>query len=146
MGYFNGAQWQKLETGTTLTIQDIWGSKDPTTGTVEILAVASEPFYANRGRRILRISGTGVTTLSDSGITQTLTGVWFSASQGYYVSVGGIFGKNGLNDIQWLNGLQGSGITIQYLSAIRGNAVNDIFAVGSNGDVLHFNGISWRNV
>lgn len=103
MGYFNGTQWQKLATNTPLTIQDIWGAKDPTTGTLEILAVASEPFYANRGRRILRIAGTDVTTLSDSGITQTLTGVWFSASRGYYVSGGGIFGKNGLNDIQWLN-------------------------------------------
>jgi hypothetical protein len=145
MGYFNGTQWQKLATGTTLAIQDIWGSKDPTTGTLEIIAVASEPFCASRGRRILRASGTTITTLSDSGITQTLTGVWFSASRGYYISGGGIFDKHSLNDTQWLNPLQGSGITVQYLSAIRGNAVNDFFAVGSNGDVLHFNGSSWRN-
>jgi hypothetical protein len=143
--HFDGGRWSKLETGTTLTIQDIWGAKDPTTGTLEIIAVASEPFYASRGRRILRVSGTTITTLSDSGITQTLTGVWFSASRGYYISGGGIFDKHTLNDTEWLNALQGSGITVQYLDAIRGNAVNDVFAVGANGDVLHFNGSSWRN-
>jgi hypothetical protein len=141
---YANATWQSVSSGTTLTLQDIWGSVNPATGQTEILAVASDP-YTSYDRRILKIAGTTVSTLSDSGITRALSGVWFAPSRGYFVSGGGFYGKPSLGDAQWVNGLQGSGLMIQYLDAVRGNAVNDIFAAGANGDLLHFNGSTWHN-
>ena len=36
-----------------------------------------------------------------------------------------------------------SDITQYYTTGIRGNAINDVFACGAFGDMLHYNGISW---
>jgi hypothetical protein len=141
---YNGATWQKLESQTTLSIQDIWGGANPKTGQTEVLAVASDP-YTSYDRKILTIAGTTVSALSDNGINRALSGIWFAPAYGYFVSGGGIWGKSSLGDVQWLNALQGTGLTVQYLDAVRGNGVNDIFATGANGDLLHFNGSTWRN-
>ena len=37
------------------------------------------------------------------------------------------------------------GVTTNYVDAIRGNALNDIIAVGDFGTVLHYNGSTWYN-
>jgi hypothetical protein len=144
IAHYDGVSWQSASSGTTLTIQDIWGSVNSATGQTEILAVASEP-YTSYDRKILKIAGTTVTALSDSGITRALSGVWFVPSCGYFVSGGGIWTKTSLGEVQWLDALQGSGLTIQYLDAVRGNGLNDVFAAGANGDILHYNGRTWRN-
>jgi hypothetical protein len=143
--YYNGSTWQKVESGTTPAIQDIWGGVNAKIGETEILAVASEP-YTSTDRKILRITGTTVSELSDAGIDWALGGVWFTPGSGYFVSGGGgIWEKSSLSDAQWLRALEGSGLTVQYLDAIRGNGMNDVVAAGANGDLLHFNGRTWRN-
>ena len=43
IAYFNGS-WQKIESGTTLDIQDIWGATDPTTHELQIIAVATRNY------------------------------------------------------------------------------------------------------
>ena len=43
--------WIKVESGTTLPIQDIWGATNPNTGTQQIIAVASNR-YLNEGKRL----------------------------------------------------------------------------------------------
>ncbi|HED36670.1 MAG TPA: hypothetical protein ENI76_00245 [Ignavibacteria bacterium] len=36
-------------------------------------------------------------------------------------------------------------VTTNYVDAVRGNALNDIIAVGAFGTVLHYNGSTWYN-
>jgi hypothetical protein len=143
--YYNGSTWQKVESGITLSIQDIWGGVNPKIGETEILAVASDP-YTSYDRKILKITATTVTQLSDAGIDRALSGVWFMPGSGYFASGGGgLWEKNSLSDAQWQRPLEGSGLTVQYLDAVRGNGMNDIVATGANGDLMHFNGKTWRN-
>jgi hypothetical protein len=149
--YYNGSSWQKLESGTTLDIQDISGSTNSKTGELEIIAVASKP-DANRDRKILQISGTTVTTLSDSGIISpwlgtpsSVSGVWFAPGRKYYVVGDGIFTKsNPYGSGYWSTNVASYFDVTLYNYAVRGNGLNDLVIVRDEGDILHFNGYSWK--
>jgi hypothetical protein len=66
IAHYDGSSWQKLNSGTTLPIQDIWGAKNIKTGKYEIIAIASEKFQ-NNGKRVLKIENDQVVTLQDEG-------------------------------------------------------------------------------
>ncbi|MBW7846135.1 MAG: glucosyl transferase [Bacteroidia bacterium] len=139
IAHYNGSSWQKLESGTTLDLHDIYGATNDKTGEQQILAVGSRnlPF----DRVILRVQGTSVTTLSSDSIEYELSGVWFKPDQHYYVVGDGIFEKNTLNENTWKN--KPLDITPYYTAGITGNDVNDVFVVGAYGECLHWNGVSW---
>ena len=139
--HYDGLDWQKLDSGTSLDIQDIWGARDPHTGEYTVLAVAGN-LHTGYDREILKISETQVEMLSINGIDWPLTGIWFDPCRVYYVVGVGIYSKETLLDtINW-NG-PGLSATQYTSSAIRGNHINDLFVVGAYGDVLHYNGVSW---
>jgi hypothetical protein len=51
----------------------------------------------------------------------------------------GIFKKKNLSEDSWKS-------VLPYIfTAVRGNSVNDIFAVGIGGRIMHYNGITWVN-
>jgi hypothetical protein len=141
IAHFDGIRWEKLSSGITLPMRDIWGSHDAKTGETEVQAVAGEP-YVSSDRKILKISGTGVTSISDSGIAYALTGTWFSPNVDYWVVGDGIYHKTGsLNAPRW-EGVHNR-ITPYFTNAIRGTAANDLFVVGALGELLYFNGSTW---
>ncbi len=140
IAYYTNGTWRKIESGTTLDIQDIWGSTNPGTGQLEILAVAANP-YSSYDRKILKLSGTIVSTLSDSNISWPLGGVWFMPSRHYYVVGSGIYEKKSLSDAQWMSHILD--ITTYYTNRIRGTDINNITFCGAYGDCYHFNGTSW---
>ena len=131
---YDGSSWRALSSGTTLNIQDIYGYG----GTV--LAVASDP-GESLDKAILQINGTNVTQLSTAGIQWPLSGVWFVPGH-YYVVGQGIYEKTSLSQSTWQ---EDSVDTVDFFSCIRGNAWNDFFVAGGYGQLLHFNGKSWRS-
>lgn len=138
--HYNGSTWQRLESGTTLPLQDVFGSYNRSSNHHEILAVGPGPF--NVQRKIVRISAGGVTALSDSGITFSLNGVWLDAGRRYYVVGSGIFEKNIFSNSRWKS-IQPQ-VTEYYTYAIRGTSLNHVVVVGAFRDVGHFNGWTWR--
>ncbi|MFI5252231.1 MAG: hypothetical protein ACHQQQ_07370 [Bacteroidota bacterium] len=140
--HFDGYTYQKIQSGTTLDIQDIWGAQD-NNGNWEILAAAGN-FYVSRETKILSIRGTTVTALSDSGINWALNSVWFKPGKQYWAAGAGIWNKNySLDSPFWIGGA--NIITNYTTNRVRGNNINDIFLCGSFGDVVHFNGVSWKS-
>lgn len=140
----HGSTWQALASGTTLPFQDIWGAANPATGQTEVLAVASNTIAVPSGKKLLRITGTTVSTVSDSGLSFALSGIWFLPNEIYYLVGGGIYysGTVGTGTI-WKGEL--SAVTPYYTEDVRGNGPNDVFVVGDYGEILHFNGASWRS-
>ena len=55
----------------------------------------------------------------------------------------GIYQKEGLLENEW--SITTPAITNIYTTAVRGNAWNDVFVVGHFGEVVHYNGMSWRS-
>ncbi len=140
--HYDGATWTKLASGTTLDVQDVFGAANPLTGATEVLAVASQP-WSNFDRTILQISGTTVTTLPNDSIQYSLSTVWFVPGSVYYVAGSGVYQKHRLSEPTWSNGVYD--ITHYYIYSMRGNAANDIVAVGGMGEVLHYNGTTWKS-
>ena len=136
--FYNGSSWQKIESGTTLDIRDVWGDGN------EILALASHGFSPPAGKCLMRIIGTTVEAVSDSGLPPMLSGIWFASGKHYYVVGDGMFEKVDVSSIDPWIGFH-TGLTTYYTNAIRGTASNDIVVVGAYGEVLHFNGSTWKS-
>ena len=139
--YTNGI-WQKIESGSTLDIQDIWGEVDQKTNQTTVLAVASNIFQ-NNGMNLLQIRNNAAASLTTQGLSWSLSGVWFEIGKQYYVVGDGIFQKQNLDEAVWKN--KPLDFTQYYTYRIRGNSYNDIMVVGSQGEVLHYNGNSWKS-
>jgi hypothetical protein len=143
IAHFDGSSWTRLQTGTALNVRDIYGAKDPQTGTWEILAVASNQ-YESHDRRVFSLTGEAATLLPDAPVGGALTSCWFLPNVGpYYVAGAGIFKKDHLTDSLWL--YKPLDFTPYYTEIVRGTAANDVFAAGDFGDVLHFSGKTWKS-
>lgn len=142
IAHYNGSKWRKLESGTSLNINDIWGEYNSKTDKYEILAVASS-IYDSFEKEVLNINSNSVEVISKEGIEEVLSSVWFKPGRKYYVAGSGIYEKHRIDDASWKgNPLD---ITRYFIHGLRGNDINDITAVGGYGEVLHFNGVSWKS-
>lgn len=129
--------WRRLESGTDVAIQDIWGDGN------EVLAIASNVLSFPRERELLRITGTSATRLSDAGLALDLSSIWFMSQRRYCIVGDGTFWKKSLNEQIWDGG--SSIITTWYENSIRGTSLNNIFIAGAYGELLHFNGVRWKS-
>jgi hypothetical protein len=143
IAHYNGSVWTKIESGTTISINDIYGAYNSASKQWEILAVASQNLPT--GHAILSINGNTATPLSSNPIdnVEEYFGVWFVPCEQYYVIGDGIYQKNLLSDAAWRN--NPLDVTHYATTKIRGNAINDVFACGAFGEVLHFNGSTWKS-
>ncbi|MFI5252312.1 MAG: hypothetical protein ACHQQQ_07785 [Bacteroidota bacterium] len=144
IAWYNGSLWQKIESGTTFDLKDIWGAKNPKTGETEIITVGIQPGISGQCT-IWHIASSTVTAISDSGIFYPFTSVWFVPELKYYVSGVYIFAKRNLADNNRWSSDNGSFASSEYKPSIRGNGLNDIVVACDAGEVIHFNGYSWRN-
>jgi hypothetical protein len=140
IAYYNGSSWQRVESGTTLPINDMWGWRNSETNEWEILCVASNQFL-NQGGALLGIQGLIATSLPDSGLSWALNTVWFVSGRRYYIGGDGLYRSNTVGPV-WF---RDTTLPPYYKTAVRGNGVNDIVVVGAFGLVLHFNGATWQD-
>lgn len=125
--HFSGG-WQKIESGTTVDMKDVFGES---TGN-RILTVASS------------VSDTRVLTLANGTVIGSinwpvgLRSLWISpSSTGYLSGVGGMWKET---DTSWAI-MEGLPDTV-FSGVVRGNADNDLFV--NVRAPAHFNGESWR--
>ncbi len=133
--HFDGSTWQKLVSGTTADIQDIWGKGQT------VLAVASLLNYG-RGLDLLKIDGLSVTKLDTSGLPLSLNGIWFDLGKRFYVTGNGVYHKANLSEARWQSD---DTHPLLYKDRIRGNRWNDVWISGSGGLMSHYNGSNWKH-
>jgi hypothetical protein len=139
--HYDGLRWRRVESGTGLDIFDIWG--DLQDGAVEVLAVASRNSGGIVDRKVLKVTPGEARAINDSGIGLVpLTGVWFSSKKSYYAVGSGIYRKRRLDEPRWVG--RPLELTEFYSRDVDGNTFNDIVVAGAFGDVLHFNGSTWK--
>jgi hypothetical protein len=142
IAHYQNGQWSRIESGTDLNIYDIFGAYNYETKEWEILAPASN-ILQSLDRELLSIKNNSVEHLNTAPITGTLRTVWFIPDKTYLLGGGGIFRKVYLTDSVWES--KHIGITIYSTNKIRGNAINDIVLTGGSGEVLHYNGYSFKS-
>ena len=134
--HYNGTNWQKIESGTTTNLNDIWGYYDQVNYNLSVLTVASNIFQQGE-HRLLAISGNLTVDTLNWQNTQSLKGLWFAGKYlPVYVCGGGIreYKQGGWSTLN---------LPPYFTNSIRGSDVNDVIAVGDYGFITHYNGVSW---
>lgn len=140
--HYQNGHWSKIEGGTDLNINDIYGAFNTKTEKYEILAPAAN-VLESLDRDLLKIDGDAVTHISTLPLEGTLSSLWFIPNRRYYICGGGIYQKKSLNDSLWGNGP--FEFTQYYSYRIRGVGYNDIALTGGVGELLHYNGFGWQS-
>lgn len=135
--HYQNGNWSKIESGTDLTVHDIWGIDE--NDKIKILAIASEIFEM-KGKKVLSINSSGVTELPGDGLSWSMVTIWFYNKFREYAGGGGIFSKLNNQNI-WKE----KRFSQYYTYSIRGNGLNDIVICGGFGFVSHFNGEEWMD-
>ena len=130
--------WQLIESGTTVSLNDIWGGSNRWLGENVVLVAAGNKYTAGE-TKLLRISASGVVdTLPWNSQIRTRQSIWFNEHSKVYTGGSGVFSNTGTG---WR---LAQGMPAIYTNRIRGNAGNDIVVVGDFGLFAHFNGWSWH--
>lgn len=143
LAHYQNGSWTSIISGTDLDVYDIWGDYNSTSGGYEIIAVAAKEFV-NYDKKIFRIIGNSVQNISADSIPYSIHGVWFKSGKKYFISGDGLYSKNNINSTtewEWLHPY----VSNYYLYAIRGQDTNDLFACGAFGEMIHYNGNSWKS-
>jgi hypothetical protein len=139
ISHYDGETWQKIETGTELDIEDIYGNEQQ-----GVVAVASKLFESS-DNAILKINENSTADLlSNEGITGAIEGIWFDESGVSYIVGAGMYRKsNVVASENWRSFRHG--ISDNYMFGIDANGLNDIMVSGDTGELLHFNGAGWTS-
>jgi len=148
---YDGTSWSRLESGTDVRLTDIWGTNDRS----ELWACGFND--TNGASAVLRLVNDVWQTVWDRLAppqppyiyTSYLSSVWSSGS-GEYVVVGGRFYRNSLLNINIVRNEYiptAIGYTIFQLGnfayRVRGSERNDVFLVGDEAMIWHWNGATW---
>ena len=155
--HYQTGNWQKIESGTTQDLYDIYSNDGQT-------IYASGGNFQNYNGILLRGNNNGFQTLEEGenigdpnllfhpyfdGIAKT---VWSSNTGSLYFGGNELYiYKNGtISEDKTLAGnSEGENVNGEYfgfISQIRGTAVNDILLVGERNTIRHFNGVRWQQL
>jgi hypothetical protein len=136
--HYNGSTWQKIESGTTTTLNDIWGYNDQANNNLSVMTVASN-IFSQGDYKLLAISDNTAKDTLNWPYSNWLKGVWFQGKYSpVYVCGSGVkeYQQGQWNQLNLPN---------YFTESIRGSAVNDVIAVGDYGFLTHFNGVRWNS-
>jgi hypothetical protein len=146
--YYNGSVWQKLESGTTIDLLDVYGSPD---GSV-VWACGYTDFV---GTVLLKITGTTVETVYEDNdnwfnirqdsLSGVLTSVWTdSPDKLFLISPSGLYETNASTQGQAQRLRMNNSDFPGFPHRLRGSAQNDLTIVGDFSMISHYNGCTWR--
>ncbi len=134
IAHYQNGSWTKIESGTTTNINDAWGVFE--NGTSTVFCPVSSIFNPPQDKKILKIVDGKVYSVSWNK-DRILYSCWTNSNNFLYACGEGVF----VNKFGTWEQITLPAITT---NSIRGNDINNIFAVGSLGTIFHFNGISWQ--
>ena len=138
IAYYNGQDWQKIETNTELDFYDIHGNPEQ-----RVVAVAAKQSQ-NSDKEILRIkSNLETKSLPTKPIPFSISGTWFDQSGVTYMVGSRISLKSNINSTVPWKILDKEHIGHPYLFAIDANGLNDMVTAGGYGELFHYNGLEW---
>lgn len=135
--HYNGTLWRRIESGTEQIIRDIWGVNERGTNQRKVFCTVLSSVQLGE-HKILTIDENNKIDSLHWATGRILTSSWTKEGRFVYTSGWGVFNnKAGY----WL---EETTIPLFYTSRIRGNALNDIVAVGYYGFLVHYNGRGWK--
>jgi drug/metabolite transporter superfamily protein YnfA len=138
IAHYNGSTWQKIESGTTTDINDIWGINNALVGNTLILATVSSR-YELGDYKLLSISGNSTEEYFRWPNTR-LYGLWFNSPSNIYIVGDGayVYENKLLKTIELP--------TNNFLTSVKGTGLNDVYISSSGALIFHFNGLTWQEM
>jgi len=129
--YQNGG-WTKIESGTSIDFQDIWGADNKNGNFIKYIAADNHMLKLYEDNKVESVNFTqNMILLSIWGKTPYLL---------YTAGNGTVLYKN----YEWET-LNNSSVNHMY--RVRGQEYNDVFGISSPGNIInHFNGYSWSSI
>ncbi|MEO8232940.1 MAG: glucosyl transferase [Ignavibacteriota bacterium] len=127
IAHYNGTNWQRIESGTTLIIGDIWGITD---NNKKYLAADNFMLIIDSTNQVQRLaSANGLSSIW--GINENL--IYAAGGSGLYK----------FKNYDWEKVQEQGTIRI-----VRGSNYNDVYGLGNSiiGEISHFNGYSWGSI
>ena len=169
---FRGLSWSAVTSGTTVQLNEIWGSSPSnifavgasgtirnyngnawskmTSGITSLFPPSLNSVWGLSPSNVFAVGASGTIrkyngtswSAMTSGTTAQLNSVWGSSSSN-------VFAVGALGTIRYYNGTSWSAMTsgtTKNLNGVWGTGANDVFAVGDSGTVLHYNGTAWSTM
>jgi hypothetical protein len=139
IAHYTGASggWQKIESGTEVVINDIWGVTNAQKNYKKIFCAVSSGSLPGE-RKILTIDENDKIDSLNWNTGKIVTSIWSENGSFIYTAGAGVFNnKSG----SWI---EETFEDFHYSNRIRGTALNDIFVGGNFGFLSHFNGKNWK--
>jgi hypothetical protein len=148
IAHYASGTWQRVESGTTIDLRDVWGSSDGSgvwacgyrnDYSASVLLQYAEQHW----RQVIEVP------ISSPPRQDTLSGsiasIWMSAARGATAATsGGIyrvpFTSHGEARRTWYPNVAEVG----FFHRVRGSELNNVIVVGAFGTVAHFNGAGWK--
>jgi len=138
IAHWNGSSWKKIESGTTLPIMDVYGARDPNTGSYEVLCVSADQALPGHSK-ILKIENLKVREVATHPEWEPW-GIWFVSGRRYFHAGDGLWENRSLHG----NWIRNSNLPALFKTSIDGQAFNDIIVSGAFWLLSHWNGTSWH--
>jgi len=143
--HYNGTSLTSIPTNTSLDILDMHGDWNPKTGEYELLALATR-MNQIEGNLLLKIVGHTVVPIDISGLSATdKSHLWFSQGSDYWVAGWGTFFKQALTDTVWKEKM-GYPNSWRSTTEVNGYKASDLFVLQTDWHILHYNGVSWKDL
>jgi hypothetical protein len=126
--------WVEIVSGTESRVNDVWGIISKENKTIIYCPVSS--YFIPGDKKILKVIDQKVDSVSWSRDIR-LNSAWAPNENILYVCGEGNF-VNKFGKWEDIN------LYPSATNSVRGNGLNDIFIVGDNGSIFHFNGVSWQ--
>jgi hypothetical protein len=132
MAWYNDTRWTRIESGTDLNINDIWGIADSNGEFNKYLAADNTMLKIDAINNLSRIDvESGMSIISVWGISNRLI---YTAGDGVVLYKNYSWEKIDRPDVNTIY-------------RIRGKNYNDVFGIGGPGSIIyHFNGYSWKSI
>ena len=138
--HYDGKSWQKIESGTTTNINDIYGTADKN-GKQRIFCAVTN-VHNDGDIKLLKIDENKkvedipITVIGEQGYT--ISSVWTDKRKTYFCG-DGVFASS--DDLLFKE----VKVNDRYKYRIRGNGVNDVYMVDYGG-MSHYNGSTWSEI
>ena len=142
IAHYNGSSWEKIESGTTTDLTDVYGDGD------NVFICGYKDF---KPTVLLKYNNGVITKLIEENhfeyktdfISGWIKSVWVKKDKLFSLTFYDLYrsktSTKGEGAAIWKGDINSWGS-----NAVRGNDVNDIFTTGYNGLLWHFNGVSWK--
>ncbi|MCF8261327.1 MAG: hypothetical protein K9J12_11170 [Melioribacteraceae bacterium] len=140
IAHYDGSKWNKIDVNTTLPIQDIVGFSNEADD-IGVIVIASDKFHGG-GPVLYEIRDGNIIELETDGLSWSISSLFYPTKYRAWIVGGGIFEKSYGKGANWIK--MNDGITEYYSHTICGDGINNVFVAGSHGEIVHFNGISWK--